>query len=95
MLAYPMHAARFLRPLTMRAKSQGPHPCDLSHTSHLARAHRAWYDCIMTNQPIEEMTDRELRDAIRELRKQYRESKSVELQIRHDILMQELQEREN
>jgi ribose 1,5-bisphosphokinase PhnN len=49
----------------------------------------------MTNQPIEEMTDRELRDAIRELRKQYRESKSVELQIRHDILMQELQEREN
>jgi len=27
----------------------------------------------MTNQPIEEMTDRELRDAIRELRKQYRE----------------------
>jgi len=50
-----------------------------------------------TNQPIEEMTDRELRDAIRELRKQYREYliEYFELQIRHDILMQELQEREN
>ena len=61
------------------------------------RFHRAWYDCIMTNQPIEEMTDRELRDAIRELRKQYRKEKSdpkaMDLLIRHDLLMGELQER--